>query len=134
MPTFSELSTRRLAECDTRIQLVMTEVIQHFDCVIICGRRGKAEQDAAVAAGNSKTVWPTSKHNKMPSMAVDVAPFDRPSRPVDWNDRERMTFFAGFVLAVARLKGVPMRWGGDWNQDTRLADNSFDDLAHFELL
>jgi hypothetical protein len=134
MPTFSEVSRRRLAECDPRIQAVVNEVIKHFDCVVLCGHRGKADQDAAVASGNSKTPWPRSKHNALPSLAADVAPFDRPSRPVDWDDRERLTFFAGFVLAVARMQGVPLRWGGDWNQDTRVADNSFDDLAHFELV
>lgn len=134
MPTFSELSKRRLAECDPRIQSVFNEVIKHFDCTVLCGRRLKTEQDAAVASGNSKTPWPMSKHNPKPSKAVDAAPFDRPSRPVDWDDRERLTFFAGFVLAVARIQGVPLRWGGDWNKDTRLADNSFDDLVHFELI
>lgn len=27
-----------------------------------------------------------------------------------------------------------VRWGGDWNNNTELKDNSFDDLVHFELI
>ena len=32
------------------------------------------------------------------------------------------------------MKGIPLRWGGDWDVDTELKDNDFDDLPHFELL
>jgi len=134
MPVFSERSQARLAECDTRLQSVFTEVIKHFDCIVLCGHRSKVDQDAAVKAGTSQTPWPASKHNKRPSLAVDVAPFERPAAPVNWQDRERMTFFAGFVLGVAELKGVPLRWGGDWDRDTQVRDNGFDDLVHFEIV
>ena len=65
----------------------------------------------------------------MPSLAVDVVPY-----PVDWQDRERMTYFAGFVMGIARVKfGISLRWGGDWDLDTDLKDNKFDDLPHFEI-
>lgn len=29
--------------------------------------------------------------------------------------------------------GVTLRWGGDWDSDTEVNDNSFDDLVHFEI-
>jgi len=29
--------------------------------------------------------------------------------------------------------GIRLRWGGDWDGDTELDDNKFDDLPHFEL-
>lgn len=134
MPVYSERSKAALALCDPRLQRVFAEVIKHFDCVVLCGHRVKVDQDAAVKAGNSKTVWPNSKHNKMPSLAVDAAPFERPSAPVNWEDRERMTYFAGFVVATAASLGIAIRWGGDWDRDTQVRDNGFDDLVHFELL
>jgi len=128
MPAFSQTSKDRLATCDERLQKVFNEVIKYFDCTIIQGHRGQVEQDAAFAAGKSQLKWPNGNHNKLPSKAVDVMPF-----PIDWTDRERMTLFAGFVMGIATGMGIDIRWGGDWNQDDKVKDNSFDDLPHFEV-
>lgn len=129
MPRFSNTSATRLAQCDPRLRAVFDEVIRHFDCTILCGHRAKAEQDAAFAAGNSKVQWPNGKHNTVPSLAVDAAPY-----PIDWEDRERATFFAGVVMGTAWQMGIELRWGGDWDRDTQVNDNTFDDLWHFELV
>jgi len=134
MPVFSTKSKEKLATADPRLQRLFNEVIHYFDCVILCGNRTKAEQDAAVEAGNSKTPFPQSKHNSDPSKAVDAGPFERKEAPIDWKDRERLTLFAGVVLAVSEIRGIHIRWGGDWDGDTELKDNSFDDLVHFELV
>ena len=32
------------------------------------------------------------------------------------------------------MTGVEIRWGGDWDSDTQVKDNKFDDLVHFELI
>jgi hypothetical protein len=133
MPQFSAKSIERLQTCHPDLQRVCNEVIKHFDCTVLCGTRPKADQDAAVAAGNSKTPWPKSKHNPMPSRAVDIGPYEKPEQPIDWADRERLTLFAGFMLGTAASLGINLRWGGDWDQDTEVQDNSFDDLVHFEL-
>ena len=29
--------------------------------------------------------------------------------------------------------GLKIRWGGDWDMDTQVKDNNFDDLPHFEI-
>lgn len=139
MGTFSATSSHRLATCDERLQRVFTQVVKTFDCTILCGHRGKEEQDAAVAAGNSQTPWPTSKHNGLPSKAVDVAPY-----PVRWGaegtpeqrrkDIARFYLFAGYVKASAEALGVKLRWGGDWDGDADFNDQNFDDLPHFELV
>lgn len=135
MPRFSSLSNSRLDECDSRLQSLFRDVIRHFDCVVLCGHRTKADQEKAVREGRSKTKWPESKHNKRPSHAVDIAPYDAsPVGPVNWKDRERMNLFAGFVLATAKQMGIGIRWGGDWDRDTQVLDNTFDDLVHFELV
>lgn len=128
MPSFSQTSKDRLATCDARLQRVFNEVIKHFDCKVLQGHRGQAEQDKAFAEGASQKKWPNGNHNSMPSKAVDVVPY-----PVDWTDRERMTLFAGFVIGIAQGMGIDIRWGGDWNENTKVKDNSFDDLPHYEV-
>lgn len=128
MPRFGKRSKARLATCDSRLQNLFNEVIKHFDCSVLEGHRGEKEQNEAYAKGNSKLRYPDGKHNKIPSIAVDVVPY-----PIDWQDRERMTYFAGFVMGIASGMGLKIRWGGDWNMNTELKDNNFDDLPHFEI-
>lgn len=129
MPFFSERSETRLSTADEKLQQVFHEVVKYFDCSVICGHRGQAEQDVAFKSGKSKLAWPGSKHNSKPAQAVDVAPY-----PIDWNDIQRFHFFAGFVLGTARQMGIELRWGGDWNQNTKVNDEHFRDLVHFELV
>lgn len=128
MPAFGKASQEKLATCDPRLQKVFNEVIKHFDCTVIEGHRGEAAQNKAFAEGKSKLKYPQSKHNKTPSLAADVLPY-----PIDWNDTNRMRYFAGFVVGIAATMGIKIRWGGDWNQNTELKDNSFNDLPHFEI-
>lgn len=128
MPTFSTISAQRLVTCDPRLQAVMNEVVKHFDCAILCGHRNEQDQEQAFADGKSKSHFPMSKHNHLPAWAVDVAPY-----PIDWKDMARWRYFAGFVMGVAAAQGVKLRWGGDWDRDTDLSDNRFNDLPHFEL-
>lgn len=128
MPKFSINSRNRLNTCDYRLQAIFNFVIEHFDCTVIEGERGKEVQNRLFNQGLSKAKYPLSKHNKKPSEAVDVAPY-----PTDWKDKERFNQFAFFVLGVAAAMGIPIRWGGDWDGDTETADNNFNDLAHFEL-
>jgi|TARA_R110000787_G_scaffold10038_2_gene34469 peptidoglycan LD-endopeptidase CwlK len=128
MPRFGSRSINRLKTCDQKLQELFYEVVKHFDCSIIEGNRGEERQNKAYADGKSKVKYPNGKHNKFPSVAVDVAPY-----PIDWSDRDRFHYFGGFVLGVAKQMGMNIRWGGDWNQDTETKDNKFDDLVHFEI-
>jgi len=107
----------------------MIEVCMYFDCTIITGHRNREEQTKKFGAGLSKKMYPHSKHNSLPSMAVDVAPY-----PIDWADRDRFHYFAGFVMGIAKKRGIKLRWGGDWDGDTEVKDNNFDDLLHFEII
>ena len=128
MPKFGKTSKRRLKTCEKDLQDLFSEVVKYFDCSVLVGYRGRNEQDNAYESGHSKVKWPNGKHNKKPSFAVDVAPY-----PVDWEDRERFIYFGGFVKGCAFRMGISLRWGGDWDNDTQLSDNNFDDLVHFEL-
>lgn len=129
MPKFGEKSLKELATCHQDLQDLFKEVIRWVDCVVLEGHRNKEKQDAAVAAGNSKTPWPTGKHNSLPSKAVDVMPY-----PLDWKDTNRIYMFVGFVRATALQLGIKLRCGADWNGDWQTKDQNFHDLPHFELV
>tara|TARA_Y100000310_G_C20344142_1_gene651219 strand:+ start:311 stop:706 length:396 start_codon:yes stop_codon:yes gene_type:complete len=129
MPAFSKKSLDRLSTCDVRLFNIFTEVVKHFDCTVLEGYRDFDTQFKYWQQNKTKVQYPDSKHNKQPSLAVDAIPY-----PVDWQDRERMCYFAGHVMAIAKtMFNTTLRWGGDWDLDTDLADNKFDDLPHFEI-
>jgi len=128
MAKFSKRSHSILCSADPRLQDLFIEVVATFDCKVLEAYRTNAQQDKLFHSGKSKLKGGEGKHNKVPSEAVDIAPY-----PIDWNDRERMTYFAGFVMGVAAKRGLKLRWGGDWNGDWEVKDNVFDDLVHFEL-
>ena len=129
MPKFSEASKGKLATCHSDLQRVFEEVVTHFDCTILNGYRPELAQERMFREGLSKAHFGESPHNFRPALAVDVAPY-----PIDWKDRERFTFFAGQVIATARGMGIYLKWGGDWDRDTHLSDNRFDDFPHFEIV
>jgi peptidoglycan LD-endopeptidase CwlK len=127
MPRFSQSSLVHLQTLHADLRVVMLDVIEHYDFRILEGHRSTTLQGKAFAQGKSKVRF--GKHNVLPSLAVDIAPW-----PVDWQDRGRFAVLAGFVLLAARLRGIELRWGGDWDRDGRTLDNKFDDLVHFELV
>ena len=129
MPEFSEQSRGKLVTCDASLQLLFNEVVKKYDCSVITGYRGKAEQEEAFKNGKSQVHFPNGKHNKIPSVAIDVSPY-----PIDWSDTKRFYHFAGYVKGVANSLGISIRWGGDWNSDNNFSDNAFNDLVHFEIV
>ena len=114
MYKYSNVSKQRLASCHPDLQLVFNEVIRHRDCSILCGHRGEHEQNAAFAGGFSGLRYPQSKHNKLPSLAVDVMPYFQVRPHIRWDDNIATTHFAGFVLGVASQMGISLEWGGNW--------------------
>lgn len=120
MPNFSNISMQRLMTCHPKIQEVLNEAIQYCDFRVVCGYRGKEEQNAAYHDGKSNLQFPMSKHNSNPSLAVDVAPF-----PSLYEDEKEFYYVAGVIMAVAKMRKIGLKWGGRW---TRLRDT-----PHFEL-
>jgi len=47
---------------------------------------------------------------------------------------DRFYHFAGYVLGVAEILGIKIRWGGDWNGNFDLKDQNYYDLPHFEVI
>lgn len=136
MPTFSKTSLDRLATCHQDLIIFCTELIKHYDFTVVCGHRGKAEQNDAYFKGNSKLKFPNSKHNTYPSKAVDLAPWEG---KIDWG-KEQMIYFAGFAIGVSEIlykNGIikhRIKSGADWNNDRNIDDTTFLDLPHFEII
>ena len=124
---YGKTSAARLATCHPEIQRLFNSLIKDYDVSVICGHRTEAEQDAAVNSGNSKTMYPNSKHNSLPSLGIDAALY-----PIDWNDGGRHYMFVGIVRERARQLGIPIRCGADWDSDFATNDQTFNDLVHFE--
>lgn len=125
---------------------LFSEVLKTIDHTVTCGIRSREEQDRLFREGKSKLDGsnPKARHvlheGQKYGLAVDVAPY-----PVIYPENTKTTlerikaygrfyFFAGFVKAKASELGIDIRWGGDWDGDFDFADNTFDDLVHFELL
>lgn len=134
MYSYSQRSSKNLGTCHPDLQNIFHQVIKTFDCTILEGHRSKEKQNQYFKEKKTQLKYPKSKHNQNPSMAVDVAPY-----PIDWKDEARMKHFAGIVKGIAFLmhyQGLTkhlVRWGGDWDNDTQLKDNKFQDYPHFEL-
>ena len=134
MPVFSKRSQERLATCRPELSLVFNEVVKHWDCTILSGRRDREEQDELYAQGRSQLKFPYSKHNTYPlSTAVDVAPWRSVAPHINWEDKCEFYAFARYVLIVAQQLGISLRWGGDWDSDWDYREESFFDGVHFEL-
>ena len=135
MPSFGAASLSRITTCHPDLQIIFAEVVKIVDCSVICGHRDEIVQQEYFSDGRSKVQYPNSKHNSYPSMAADVAPY-----PIDWEDIRRFDRFAGIVHGVANMLYKAgeithlIRDGGDWDRDTQVKDNKFNDLLHFELI
>jgi peptidoglycan LD-endopeptidase CwlK len=124
---YSNKSKQILDGCHEDLQRLFNEVIKHVDCSIISGYREKDIQNSLYRSGKSKLKYPDSKHNFVPSNAVDATPY-----PIDWNDKERLYYFVGYVLGIASQMKIKIRSGADWNMNNNLRDQTFFDLCHFE--
>jgi peptidoglycan LD-endopeptidase CwlK len=147
MPKYSKKSRKNLDSADPDLQKIFEFVLPYIDHTIIYGYRGQEDQDKAYDGGHSSKPWPTSLHNKIPSLAVDAAPYDHTKGGTDWRtDKELLDAindnridealdivenikqwyeFSGFVQGVAANMGVDIEWGGHWK--------NLVDLAHFQL-
>lgn len=129
---FSPSSLEKLETSTQLLQDIFHAASRFIDCTILEGHREEAEQEGAFESGASKKHWPYGTHNKKPSTAVDAAPY-----PVCWDETpknlKRFYYFAGIVKGIAFLMGIPIRWGGDWDSDNDLNDQTFNDLVHFEI-
>ena len=123
---FSKASKASRAKLHPQLKLLVDEAIKEIDFKILDSTRGRAAQEKAFRQGNSKARFGDSAHNYVPAIAVDLFP-----APYDWDDRQAFINLSKVILRIAKEKGIPLRWGGDWNMDGNLSDGW--DMPHFEL-
>jgi peptidoglycan L-alanyl-D-glutamate endopeptidase CwlK len=137
MNHYSQISQERLKTCFSDLQILFNRIIRSYDCSILCGHRGETEQNEAFRQGYSKLQYPNSKHNIVPSLAVDVAPYEVTG--ID-TGKLQLAHFAGFVKGVAEemlIEGLithRIRCGVDWDSDNDVDDTKFWDACHFEIV
>lgn len=102
------------------LQKVVDEASKEINCSLICGYRGKEDQDKAYSEGKSKLKYPNSRHNSKPSEAVDMVPF-----PCDWRNIRSFKEMAIAVKEAAKRVDVEIEWGGDFK--------TLVDMPHFQL-
>ena len=136
MHPYSNSSLRKLQTCDPELQWLWLEVSKYINVTIVCGHRGKEDQNHAFNSGASKVEYPNSKHNSMPSQAVDAVPASAPKLWALGEDLPSLDYYE-FEMAVRRIAdhlGIEYRWGGDGDGDGDYSDQSFNDFAHFERI
>jgi peptidoglycan L-alanyl-D-glutamate endopeptidase CwlK len=137
MAYYSTNSINRLVTCHKKLWDLFHIVVETYDCSILCGWRGEADQNEAFDTGHSKLKWPFSMHNKVnkdgkpESWAVDACPYIEGQAIME--DREAIILFAGYVLGIANQMGIKVRWLGDSNGNHLIKDEKVSDLYHFEL-
>jgi peptidoglycan L-alanyl-D-glutamate endopeptidase CwlK len=121
---FGKKSLACLETCHPDLQKIAHELIKEVDVAVICGHRGKKEQDEAYRRGRSKLKFPKSKHNKLPSLAMDIAPCGRGGR-IDWDNVDAFRDMCSRVERIAQSLNIKIRLGRDFK--------GFVDLPHIEL-
>lgn len=108
---------------------LVNEVIKFMPMRVLCGHRNQVDQDEAYKTGHSKLAWPHSKHNSLPSRAIDMCP-----EPYDPQNKMKIIYASGIVMGSAQKLGISLRWGGDFSMNFDPSDEKFQDLFHFELV
>lgn len=116
----SKTSRQKLNTCHSDLIKLIEAVAETEKCAVICGFRGRHEQEKAYMAGKSKAKWGQSKHNFKPSHAVDVVPL-----PLDWNDIPAFEKLGEKIMAKAKELGIKVKWGKYFK--------GLVDYPHFEL-
>lgn len=117
----SKTSRQKLNTCHSDLIKLIEAVAETEKCAVICGFRGRYEQEKAYMAGKSKAKWGQSKHNFKPSHAVDVVPV-----PLNWEDIPAFEKLGEKIMAKAKELGISIRWGRDFT--------NLKDYPHFELM
>jgi peptidoglycan L-alanyl-D-glutamate endopeptidase CwlK len=130
--TWSPRSKRVYDTLDERLQRLVTRIRDEVaDVSLTSGYRDRVEQNGLFENNLSTLRYPDSKHNRSPSLAVDLQPYPYPRRDVKlWG---ALGYIAGRAYEIAYQEGFRIRWGGDWNGNGDMTDQNFDDLFHLEI-
>ncbi len=118
MYKFSRRSKEKRDTCHEDIIEILDEAIQYMDFTVVCGHRNEEDQNLAYDEGFSKLRFPNSRHNKLPSIAVDIVPYFKEKPHLRWEDEESFHQLNELISKIARLKGIDLDWGFDlWGWD-----------------
>lgn len=120
----NEVSLNRLKQCHPDLIKIIMGVDAIFPVHVICGARGEKEQNEAFDRGHSKLKFPDSKHNKTPSMAVDIVPGS--GKVISWADLKPFEIMCLTVESIAEDYGIKIKLGRDFK--------SLQDWPHIELI
>lgn len=106
------------------------------DFKVLEGVRSVERQKELYAKGRTtpgpKVTWTMqSKHLKQGDgfgHAVDLVPY-----PLDWNSLVKFDAIAKAMFEAAKLEGVSIRWGADWDRDGTPRERKETDSPHFEI-
>jgi peptidoglycan L-alanyl-D-glutamate endopeptidase CwlK len=136
---FSKLSKSKLIGIHPKLVEVLEDVmkLQIMDFSVTEGLRTKERQEELFRTGKTKTM--NSMHIIQEDgygHAVDLYPSPLDMAKVKAGNAQEISRFgvlAGVIKAVAKQKGIKVRWGGDWDNDGETLDHAFFDAMHMEL-
>ena len=121
MYKLSKKSQERLETCDERLITIVNDVCKVMDVTVLCGHRGKDEQEKAFNEVKSRAHFGQSYHNALPSLAVDIAPY-----PINWDVKDpRWEIMCNLVLYIANRYRINVKLGRDFSK--------LKDYPHIEL-
>ena len=82
--------------------------------------------------GLSQVKWPDSKHNSVPSNAIDITLYV--NGKLSWHNTNSWYMAIGVFRGVAAMSGLSIRVGADWDGDFSTKDQSLHDLPHIEYI
>lgn len=131
---FSNKSNERLQHLNPTLRLILEIALKRsdIDFSVTETHRSVERQQELFKQGKSKIdgVNNKSKHNYYPSEAVDIAAY---INGIKW-DVKYYYYIAGIITSVAEELGVKIRWGGNFDMDNDIGEQSFNDLCHIEII
>jgi len=132
---WSKTSINKLALVNRQLVMVVNLALSRspFDLTIVEGLRTKELQLHYFTTKKSKTL--NSRHLADPvtslSNAIDIGVFE--SGKINWKNISNYKRLAVLMFEAADELNVLIRWGGDWNADGSINDETFLDLVHYEI-
>ena len=130
---YSQRSLAQLNTCHPDLQLLMLEALSDPECpcdiTIVEGHRAEHRQNQMVEEGKSQLRWPKSKHNSVPSMAVDIVTYRDGTTDWSWDAYDILLphirdTWARLVANELVTGQYTLEFGADW---------SFRDGPHVQL-
>lgn len=133
MDGFDVGAKARLATTHPLLQKLMNEARKKSDFTIADSMRGRKAQMAAIKGGFSHVKFGNSAHNWTPALALDLYPLPFSVLNTRANLQRFVDLQLKIILPTARMLGIPIRQGVDFNMNGILTDDKWDDLPHVEL-